>query len=80
MTSFQLWALRVNSGKKGRFPCHDILLKYNEAAAMPGTFTAGSRQGYLSLAGMGVGLGLKLGWYLKKECSCWREGRSFPIG
>ena len=47
---------------------------------MPGMFTAGSRQGYLSLAGMGVGLGLKLGWYLKKECSCWREGRSFPIG
>ena len=40
---------------------------------MPGMFTAGSRQGYLSLAGMGVGLGLKLGWYLKKECSCWRE-------
>ena len=47
---------------------------------MPGTFTAESRQGHLSLAGMGVELGLRLGLYLKKEGPCWREGRSFPIG
>ena len=39
--SFQLWTLVGNSGKEERFHYRDMLLKYSQAGATPGTFTAG---------------------------------------